>query len=124
MGNGDKRKTVYVPKMEMSHASPARCCHVVARIPTIAAAAGQLMASCYGSITVPLGGTAPGLQYLPVRTKLPDGTSVEIDVFRERCVLCFVVSLPRVYSQYTAAVDLNKYCVHCCETMSTTTSTI
>ncbi|CAM9561456.1 unnamed protein product [Pylaiella littoralis] len=41
------------------------------------------MASCYGSISQPLGAAGEGLQYLPVRTTLPDGTPVEIDYFRE-----------------------------------------
>ncbi|CAM9176679.1 unnamed protein product [Ectocarpus sp. 4 AP-2014] len=40
------------------------------------------MASCYGSISAPSVGAPRGLRYLPIRTKLPDGTQVEVDHFR------------------------------------------
>ncbi len=42
------------------------------------------MASCYGRISAPSDGSAQGLGYLPIRTRLPDNTAVEIDYFRER----------------------------------------
>lgn len=54
------------------------------------------MACCYGSISGPLDGSAHGLSYLPIRTKLADGTPVEIDVFRERCVFSRSSAVRRV----------------------------
>lgn len=41
------------------------------------------MASVYGKISAPV---AADLEYLPVKTKLPDGTLVEVDGYRERSV--------------------------------------
>ncbi|CAM9543861.1 unnamed protein product [Ectocarpus sp. 13 AM-2016] len=40
------------------------------------------MASCYGSISASSVGSPRSLRYLPIRTKLPDGTQVEVDHFR------------------------------------------
>ena len=42
------------------------------------------MASCYGRISAPSVGIGKFFERLPIKTSLPDGTKVEVDVFRER----------------------------------------